>query len=428
MSETTHLPARTLSSLTRQDCVDELGVGPMATLVVHRHSGIVLGAGVLLLIAGIAAHEWTISYFLQPATPPRVTARIHWWYISLNAWGAGLWLILRRRTIRGTAVAALLLLYAFLGSLLVIIDLKRAYSAAAPSDPRTVTGEYLVPDEQLGWALKPGGRARVAREGQYDVSYTIDPQGFRNTIPTSEVSTHVFVLGDSFAFGFGVNDDQTFSSRLAAHLRGQARVLNLGVEGHGLTQMLVRFRQVRRRVQPGDIVILTFIDDDLVRNWPDFMFVSRMLFGRNRLAHFPVFEDGTIRIENTDSHSNRLKALLVHAPWLGSLFGPLLLPPPAKAITDAAQMIEEVRAGTEARGAKFMLVRLPTRDTLRNESGGPDLSTFGAVVPISHRFPTYNESIDPLFLSHDDGHYSPEGHRLVGDILRAGLVERGWID
>jgi hypothetical protein len=54
-----------------------------------------------------------------------------------------------------------------------------------------------------------------------------------------------------------------------------------------------------------------------------------------------------------------------------------------------------------------------------------DLSRLGA-VQLSSRFPTDPESLQPCFLSDDDGHYSPKAHGLVGDILQEELVKRGW--
>ena len=295
-----------------------------------------------------------------------------------------------------------------------------------PFGSRTIIGDYQVLDNRLGWTVKPKGRARVVREGIYDVWYEIGPEGFRRTIPDAETSRHIYVLGDSFAFGWGVNDHETFSSRLAWHQRDQAKVVNLGVEGHGITQIYVRFNQVQANIQTGDIVIFTAIGDDVHRSWPDFVFVSRMLFGRKPLQYFPVFDIGTIRIEQTDSYSNKVKALLLYAPWMGSLFSPLLLPSAGKAMEDAAHMIEKVRDSVEGRGAKFLLVQLPTGGELRANQVVLDLSTFGA-LQLRSRFPTDHESLRLCFISDDDGHYSPRGHRLVGDVLQEELIKRGWV-
>jgi len=387
-----------------------------------------LAVGVSLLAVGVLLHEWTISYFVQPSSPFRLTARVHWWYVSLNAWGIGLWLIFWRNKIQPIAVIATSLLCSLTLFFLLAVDLARSYAALTHHSPRgrVVIGEYLIPDEELGWTVKPGGKARVVREGWYDVSYNIGPEGFRRTIPDPEIGQRVYVLGDSFAFGWGVNDDETFSSRLAERQNDRVKVFNLGVDGYGITQIYARFSKIQANLESSDIVIFTLIGDDIHRTWPDFMFVSRQLFGRRPLQHFPVFEDGAIRIEQTNSIANKLKALFVHAPWLGSACGPLLLRSSEKAIEDATHMIAKVRDLVEARGARLMLIQLPTGAELQRNQIPLDLSDLGA-LQIRNRFPTDPKTLELYFISRDDGHYSSKGHRLVGDILQEELTKRGWM-
>jgi hypothetical protein len=382
--------------------------------------------GVLLVAMGTCVHEWTLERVLPESMPMRASARLHWWYLSLNTWGVGLWLIVCRHRIQPVAVVMVVMLYGLLGAGLVALDMWRAYSAVTQGDPRRVEGEYHALDDRLGWSLKPEGRARVIRDGVYDVEYTIDAAGRRRTVPQFDVGRTLMVLGDSFAFGWGVNDDETFSSRMAAQLGTAARVVNAGVEGHGLTQMYVRFLDLRHEIKAGDIVLLTLIGDDIGRNWSDFLFVARMLFGPKRVRAFPAFEDGHIRIHHASSRAKQLKALLVHAPWLGSVFGPALLPPPGNAMEDAGRMVATIRREVEARGASFLIVQLPTGGEFRKKHERLDLSRLGA-LQIWPRFPPDTASLDEVFLSDDDGHYAPLGHRLVANVLLEELARRAWI-
>jgi hypothetical protein len=60
--------------------------------------------GVLLVAMGTCVHEWTWQRMLPEAMPMRASARLHWWYLSLNAWGVGIWLIVCRHRVQPVAV------------------------------------------------------------------------------------------------------------------------------------------------------------------------------------------------------------------------------------------------------------------------------------------------------------------------------------
>ncbi len=66
-------------------------------------------------------------------------------------------------------------------------------------------------DRLLGWKLTPGWKGSH-RHFDFEVSYSINPYGFRgdfNNIRKGCQDLNAFV-GDSFTFGFGVRDGQTF--------------------------------------------------------------------------------------------------------------------------------------------------------------------------------------------------------------------------
>ena len=68
------------------------------------------------------------------------------------------------------------------------------------------------------------------------------------------------VIGDSFAFGWGVSDSQTYSARLEAALPA-LEVINLGVGGYGTDQMLLMLREEGLRYAP-DLVIAGVVAPD----------------------------------------------------------------------------------------------------------------------------------------------------------------------
>jgi hypothetical protein len=76
----------------------------------------------------------------------------------------------------------------------------------------------------------------------------------------------ILVLGDSVAFGWGVNQGEDFPARLETLLRGQNnvvwRVINSGVNGYNSEQEAIFFATEGIAYEP-DIVVLVYVDNDV---------------------------------------------------------------------------------------------------------------------------------------------------------------------
>lgn len=84
-----------------------------------------------------------------------------------------------------------------------------------------------IGDSYLGFTYPPLHEGRIDR-GETDFSYTTDEHGFRNPAPWPDTAG-VVIVGDSQAFGYGVEDQQTWARLLAADLT--APVVNLALPG-----------------------------------------------------------------------------------------------------------------------------------------------------------------------------------------------------
>lgn len=110
--------------------------------------------------------------------------------------------------------------------------------------------EYYMPhvfaqDPDITWTLRPGASSPHQHfAGDYDVTVTIDPRGFRVT-PQRPSQPKLLMLGDSFTFGLGVEDDETFPYQLAERLPGW-NVLNAGYTGGA--SLDTQFAWLRRNV------------------------------------------------------------------------------------------------------------------------------------------------------------------------------------
>lgn len=123
---------------------------------------------------------------------------------------------------------------------------------------------FDVFDPRRGWALMPGIRDLKVFA---DKTLNSDRFGFRGTHDSAEnpgEAVRILVLGDSFTFGEGVSDNETYSARLEASLSG-VEVLNLGVHGYGHDQMLLALQDLGPKVHP-DLVLLGFVAEDMERN------------------------------------------------------------------------------------------------------------------------------------------------------------------
>ncbi len=100
-------------------------------------------------------------------------------------------------------------------------------------------------DRELTYTLRPGRFRFVNRE--FDVELQVNRQGLRDTEEALS-GPEVIVLGDSFAMGWGVAQEQAFPQRLAS-LTG-LKVLNAGVPSYGTARevkLLERLDSTRTR-------------------------------------------------------------------------------------------------------------------------------------------------------------------------------------
>ncbi|MEJ0095021.1 MAG: SGNH/GDSL hydrolase family protein [Methylocella sp.] len=106
-----------------------------------------------------------------------------------------------------------------------------------------VTPGWSVFQPITGWGAEHPGRYHAVRTDPktgatiYSADYTIDSNLLRQT-NSAKTGPAIVFFGDSFTFGFGVNDADTLPQLFADSLDRKQRVLNLGVGGFGPQQFL----------------------------------------------------------------------------------------------------------------------------------------------------------------------------------------------
>lgn len=120
------------------------------------------------------------------------------------------------------------------------------------------------PDAGVAFTLAPGFEARV--DGNL---YRINEHGLRGgpiTLEKPAGTKRILVLGDSYAFGFGVDEKDTISAQLEVSIREKnpkVQVLNMGVPGYQTAQEEKVLRRDGLRFSP-DVVVLVYYANDNV--------------------------------------------------------------------------------------------------------------------------------------------------------------------
>ncbi len=127
---------------------------------------------------------------------------------------------------------------------------------------------YMYPrfrySEQYGALVYPNTDMVDAWPGRYEYHYAINEEGFRGKVvpvSSSRDRTNIVILGDSNAFGKGVNEGEEFPQVMQRALQPDYTVVNLAMIGFGLTQQIRSYYEFGRRYRPG-VVLLQFCDND----------------------------------------------------------------------------------------------------------------------------------------------------------------------
>lgn len=177
----------------------------------------------------------------------------------------------RRAVYRGRGLYRGLLL-AFLSITLTLLAVEVGLRIFAPQallhDP-----DAFLPDEELGARLAPGFSDRVVTT-EFSSTWVINEKGYRgppasprtagpSTAAPGTAGLRIVALGDSFTFGYGVEEPQAWPRVLEETMNrtrggaGPVDVVNLGVGGYGTWQEAIWLERNQAELRP-DLVILGF--------------------------------------------------------------------------------------------------------------------------------------------------------------------------
>ena len=120
-------------------------------------------------------------------------------------------------------------------------------------------------DALLGWVHEPGQEG-IFETPQFRTSVRINEKGLRDPEHTYERQNdrkRILVLGDSFAWGYGVEEAERFSQLLEESLG--AEVINAGVSGYSTDQELLWYQKEGTKYDT-DLVLLVLAGNDVGDN------------------------------------------------------------------------------------------------------------------------------------------------------------------
>lgn len=165
------------------------------------------------------------------------------------------------------------------GALLLEFGVRVAgYAALTPH----VVGEGLWRyDPELGWRNLENIEIAFSGPG-FSYTVTHNAWGFRDGDSPESMGAATYriaLLGDSFAYGLGVDEPRTFASVLETQLP-RTQVVNLAVAGYATDQAVLLMEREQARWHP-DAVILLMYGNDLPHNtqWSVYTHYTKPKFG-----------------------------------------------------------------------------------------------------------------------------------------------------
>lgn len=277
-------------------------------------------------------------------------------------------------------------------------------------------------DKDLGWVFGGSNLDSFSNPayGEGSWSATVNPQGFRNDVDFNQIPpkdpdvTRVMVLGDSFAFGTYIQNSEILTASLRDKLGKKHEIYDVSAPGWGVDQMYLAYRKYEQHIDP-DVVVLVYIDDDLLRVYE--------AFRRSEKLSKPSFELAAGKLKpRTDGGREWLDLIAQSSLFLNDYYAGSIRYKRCEKIGKA--IFAELAEDTDRKGRQMIVVRYPTKfEFRRTKKKRPfPFETFLADRNVTHidAFDDIQSSLGGAwegFFLENDGHPSPSGNALVADLL-----------
>ena len=316
--------------------------------------------------------------------------------------------------------------------------------------PCGLPGLQFVPgvhrfDPELGYITNPNLDFAYHTE-EFDIQIRTNSQGYRDDEESMD-SPRVVFLGDSFCFGWGVQQEETCAT-VFENLTG-TKTLNLGISGYGTVQECLLFERACEDPRFGSpvVVVLVYANDledncNLLGLWPtlykherqvSFTTPSEEAFGewflrpdddRFRMLGEPSYIVDLFRKVYLDvRYTRKVMTWLESHPW-DCKKGRLL-----NQGETFEHCVRKLRAVACERGSSLLFTYIPSR---RYSESSEDEDCYAIVRNVLCRLSLPLVDLRTVLSVKDyflyDIHWNPSGHRKAAWVIHKVLAERGLID
>lgn len=292
-------------------------------------------------------------------------------------------------------------------------------------EPSVVPWQAIVSyDPSLGWKPRPNLDAHCSTEEIFRVTTGAD--GWRGS--TGLAGADIAVFGDSFAFGYGVDEPAMYS----AQVPGLA-VKPIGAPGYNMVQELLAMRQYASQLAGKLVVWFVFPGNDLADNLAPHMQIYRTPFVRRPNGA----EQWQIETGHLSEKTRSYQFGKAHEAKIREMIGDLCCSSylSERAYSAARFLIEEGRQVCFEAGAELCVLVVPDRSQLNAESvaalrdASSDPGSFDPALPekslaricsdLGASFIAGRDWLSAADYRQIDRHWNEQGHRRIGAALAA---------
>jgi len=300
-------------------------------------------------------------------------------------------------------------------------------------EPRYPPWAQLIEfDERFGWRPKPKLDTHYLVDDIYQI--TTDAQGWRGK--ASIVESDIVVFGDSFAWGYGVDDKDFFPN-----LHSRPHIKGIGTIGYNMVQELLWLKDLSSQLRGKLIVWFVYFGNDLWENLTPHMYGYRMPFVREL--------NGSGDWEIVSSHIARNRWFF-KSPQGGRIYYEKLVelcaPTPfsARAYSASRFLLNEGKHVCDSVGSELVVMSIPEKiqfsdramkrylppgtDSKSRDPDFPDQQMEKICKELGIPFIAVKKHLNLSHYKEHDCHWNEAGYRRVAEILRMEWNRRGGND